>query len=500
MKNFKIVIVAFTIIFSISVSAQKSNIFLDGTFWETNPSIETIDIKIKEGNNINASNTNAFDAVTYALLRGVDNKSIKYILSKKGSDVNKLTHDGRTYIFWAAYKNNLEMVDFLLSKGAKTDVIDTHGNTFLNFAAGGGLENTKIYDLGIKNGADIKNDKTHNGSNALLLIAGSAKNYNIIKYFISKGASLSDTDNNGNNIFNYAAKSGNLKLMKILVEKGVSYKELNKEGGNAIIFASLGARMKQNTIEIYNYLESLGINPNITTKTGTTPLHAISRATKDLEIIKYFLSKGINANQLNADGNNALIIASSRNNLNIIKFLANETANINHQNKKGVSALTNAILNNTVKVASFLISKGANVNLKDKKGNNLAYYLIKSYSARNSKSFSEKLSLLKTKNLSFSEKFENSNNLFHIALDKNNIDLLKQINALGIVDINTKNDDGNTVLHLASMKAKDDKIIKYLISIGADKNLKTDFEETAYDLALENEILKNKNINITFLK
>jgi uncharacterized protein len=39
-----------------------------------------------------------------------------------------------------------------------------------------------------------------------------------------------------------------------------------------------------------------------------------------------------------------------------------------------------------------------------------------------------------------------------------------------------------------------------LISIGADKSITTDFEESVYDLASENELLTQRNIKIDFLK
>ncbi|MDE0536067.1 hypothetical protein OU788_07500 [Tenacibaculum sp. L6] len=50
------------------------------------------------------------------------------------------------------------------------------------------------------------------------------------------------------------------------------------------------------------------------------------------------------------------------------------------------------------------------------------------------------------------------------------------------------------------MQANNTDVINYLLSIGADKSITTDFEETVYDLAKENEVLKNQNININFLK
>ena len=57
-----------------------------------------------------------------------------------------------------------------------------------------------------------------------------------------------------------------------------------------------------------------------------------------------------------------------------------------------------------------------------------------------------------------------------------------------------------TALHKAAMIAKDDAILKYLISIGAQKDAKTEFDETPYTLAKENETLTKKKTDLEFLK
>jgi hypothetical protein len=50
------------------------------------------------------------------------------------------------------------------------------------------------------------------------------------------------------------------------------------------------------------------------------------------------------------------------------------------------------------------------------------------------------------------------------------------------------------------MISKDDTMMKYLISLGAKKDIETNFNETAFDLAGENESLSKNNVTVNFLK
>ncbi|MEO9570919.1 MAG: ankyrin repeat domain-containing protein [Polaribacter sp.] len=492
MKNSHKITLLFFLI-SISISAQKKNIFLNRDFWKINPSISIIDKKIAEGNDITELNINAFDAVTYALLEKVDNKTIKYLISKKGNDVNKITHDGRTYIFWAAYKNNVEIMKHVISKGAKTDVIDTHGNTFLNFAASTGVLNKEVYKYSFKIGADITKEKNHDGANALLLVAPYLKDDKIVDYFILNGATLKDKDNNGNGLFEYTAKGGNIDLLKILLNKKVAI------GKNAMIFASQGLRRQKNTLTTYKALESLGVKANVVDHKRRNPLHYIAYNNKDLETYKYFISKGVDTDLQDINGDTPLINAANSNSLQVVEFLSQKVKNINSENKNGLSALTKSVNRNSVEVVEFLLSKGAKINTIDKKGNSLSYYLINNFKSSNPLSFNEKLKVLEKNGLVVNQPQNNQNTLLHIATERNNLPLLTRLSSFKI-NVNVKNKAGLSALQIAAMKANDANIIKYLISIGADKNVTTDFNETVFDLASENELLKKQNINISFLK
>ena len=89
--------------------------------------------------------------------------------------------------------------------------------------------------------------------------------------------------------------------------------------------------------------------------------------------------------------------------------------------------------------------------------------------------------------------------MYSVAVSKNDINLFNLLDGLKI-DVNAANSEGTTALHKAALMAKDDVILKHLVSLGANKKAKTEFDETAYDLASENESLKENKISIDFLK
>jgi ankyrin repeat protein len=282
--------------------------------------------------------------------------------------------------------------------------------------------------------------------------------------------------------------------LKSLLEKGVKFTD------NAMILASAGSRSGSNTLEVYQYLESLKIKPNVVNKDGQNALHAIVRRPKQEEIIKYFLSKGADINQADADGNTPFMNAAAANSdVELITYLSSSVKNINQTNKKGVSALAMAVRGNTSEVVNLLITKGADLKVVDAAGDNLAAYLVNSYTPQKAEVFTGKMQLLQQKGFDLSSAQQNGNTLYHIALTKNDLTLMKSLESLKI-DVNAKNKEGMTVLHKAAMTAKDDRILKYLVSIGAKKEVVTEFKETAFDLAGENEFLSKNSISIDFLK
>jgi ankyrin repeat protein len=505
MKN--IFSISFVLVASLFVNAQQKNTLLEQSFWKTSPNVATVQTEIAKGNNPSALNDRSFDAVVMAINNDAPNATIKFLLEQPGNGVNKSTHDNRIYLHWASGKGNLEIVEHLIAKGSDLTLEDSHGALPITAAASNGVTNTAVYEAFFKAGVDPKT-KYANGTNLLLMAIPFDKDLTLSNYFVSKGISFKDIDQDSSTAFDYAARTGNLTLLKLILEKGVQPTD------NAILFAAQGSRRDANTLETYKYLiEDLKLKPTATNNDGQNAIHFLVTKAKQTEIINYFLAKGIEANKPDNDGNTPLMIAASGKEPNgTLEQLLPIIKNINTLNKKGESALTKAIQNGTPENASLLLDKGAAINVLDKNGNNLAFYLIDSYrpqmgmgrgpetnNGQKQDPFTSKIKLLQDKGLNLTTPQKDGNTLYHFAIIKNDINLLKKIADLNI-DVNAKNKDGLTALHKAAMISKDDSILKYLLTIGAKKEIKTDFDESVYTLAKENESLTKNKIDLEFLK
>lgn len=476
------------------VSAQQKNTLLEASFWKTAPTVDAVKAEIEKGNSPSEANVNAFDVPVIAINNDASLESIKFLLDQPGNTINKSTHDSRIYLHWAAYRGNTALVEYLIAKGSDINFEDSHGATPIAFAAVNGLLNQGVCEAFFKAGIDPKK-KYADGANLLLLAVPFDKDLTLTDYLVTKGLSLKDVDNNGNTAFDYAARTGNVALLKKLAEKGVKHTD------NALLIATQGTRRETTPLETYKYLvEEVKIKPTATNKSGDNVLYLLANKPNQTEIINYFLSKGVDANKANKDGNTPVIAAAGARETAVLEQLLPKVKNINLQNLKGESALTFAVKSGTPEAVAILLNKGADVNVKDKDGNNLGIYLVQSYRPDPKQdAFSAKAKLLQDKGLNLAAAQKDGSTLYHFAITKNDLTLLKKLADLNI-DVNAKNKDGLTALHKAAMVAKDDTILKYLISIGAKKDIKTEFDESVYALAKENESLTKQNVSIEFLK
>lgn len=500
----RIILAVFALSAFCASAQQPSNTLMNADFWKAKPDLAAVKAEIAKGNSPSQQNAGSWDPVTTAILNNASLDILRYLVEQEGNGVTKKTHHSRSYLHWAASGGNLELVNYLIEKGSDVHYPDSYGTPITAYAAGGGNKNTAVYDALFKAGVDPK-QRYENGATLLMLAIASDPELTLTDYFISKGLSLSDKDDYGRTVTDYAARSANRELIEKLIGKGI------QPTGDALFFASIGSRTGAPGIDTYKYfVETLKLDPKTVNKDGANILHQIVRR-PNADVLNYFLEKGVDPNLADNEGNTPLILASVGRDAKYIDLLLPKVKNINAVNEKGQSALTRAIASGSPEVVSLLLKNGADSRVTDIDGNNLVYYWFESYrgpqpqgppngpQGRPNDDFDKKLEILKSTGLNISAPQKDGSTLFHLAVARENLNQIQKAAELG-ADINGQDKDGVTPLHKAALIAKDDKILKTLISLGAKKELKTEFDETAYDLAQENDFLKTNSVSIDFLK
>lgn len=475
------------------------NKFLNESYWKAKPDVATVQKDILEGNSPSEMNPAQFDAVTIAINNDAPYETILHLLSQPGNPVSKITHDGRTYLHWAAFRNRIDLVEYLIKGGSDLYVEDTGGRTPFDFGALGGMKK-EVFEKFFNAGYPVKKLNV-DGANALM--AASARdneNLDTTKYLISKGVNPKDKDKQGRTFVDYAARAGNVAVVQSLVKAGYPYTP------QILTMAAMGIR-SINTLPIFTYLvDTLKVKPTTVDHEGKNVLHYLAGRDNSEEQVAYFLSKGVSISQEDKEKATPVLYAvRNKKTDNIKAFLREKNAGklLNRTNVLKQNAMMMAAQYSTPEMMELLMKSGVDFTQKDNKGNGILYYIVESYSPRRKESIDfiqQKFSLLKVQNFDFSTPNAEGNTLLHIVAEKDNIDLLKIAMPFGVKVLNAKNTHGNTPLMANAMVAKNTKVLEELKKLGADAKVKNEFGETAYSIASENELLQKNNANISFLK
>ena len=260
--------------------------------------------------------------------------NIKRLL-ELGADIQQLEfNDGWSALHFAARDSSPEIIEYLLSLEKTVNMTDKSGRTPLMCACykGGRLDNIKrLLELG----ADIQQLEFNDGWSALHFAARDSSP-EIIEYLLSLGMTVNMTDKSGRTPLMCAClKGGRLDNIKRLLELGADIQQLEfNDGWSALHFAA-----RDSSPEIIEYLLSLGMTVNMTSKTGQTPLMCACYKGGRLDNIKRLLELGADIQIEFNDGWSALHFAATYSSPEIIEYLLSLDLTVNMTDKSGRTPL-----------------------------------------------------------------------------------------------------------------------------------------------------------------
>ncbi len=242
-----------------------------------------------------------------------------------------------------------------------------------------------------------------------------------------------------------AAEMNETGIATYLIDRGADISAKDKSG-----YTPLHVAVYSGSTDIVRLLLAKGADANSQEMYGNTALNLFIPNENAEEIYDLLLENGGNPNSKNLSGDTPLYTAILNNkSKTIIEKLYNKGADINERNKNGITPLAKAVENNLIDQVVFLVNAGADIHATDF---NMTSPLARAFG--NSPDIVKKTTILKilvnSKNINSRD--TNGNSPLHIAVE-NNADPSQMDYLLSLTDdVNARNKDGNTPLFIAVKK------------------------------------------------
>jgi uncharacterized protein len=243
-------------------------------------------------------------------------------LVKQRVNVNATQPDGTTALHWAAHWNDLETVNLLLRAGANPKIANRYGATPLSEAASVG--NAPMIEALLKAGADAKALTTADGE-TVLMTAARAGNVDAVRILLEHAADVNAREKyKGQTALMWAAAERHPEVIKVLLAHGADWKVVSFDRETKM--PKLSAASSVSPIARGGFTAFL-----FTAREG------------DIESAKVMLDSGVDINQTDIDGTNALVVSIMNKKYTFAKFLLDRGANPNMVDVKGRAALYAAV-------------------------------------------------------------------------------------------------------------------------------------------------------------
>lgn len=334
----------------------------------------------------------------YAARQG-NAQAVQYLLSK-GATVDALDSFGCTALDRAASAGHTDCVKLLLAAGASPDAPadDAAGSPLSKAAAQGHTECVRLLlEAGANTAATAHKEKSplmqameinHTAcielllpatadltaatpkGNTTLMAAACMETPAMLTKLLETGADVNARALSGKTALLMAAQHGRLENMRILLEKGADANAQDNDGLTPLLLATL-----RGSTEATKLLLAHGADAGLADKSKCTPLMQATR-NGNTECVRILLQHGAKDSYTRRQRTTALMQAASQGSADCMRLLLDAGSKVNARDDDRMSPLCFAARYGNVECLQLLLEAGAKVQVRDTRGTTPLMYAI----------------------------------------------------------------------------------------------------------------------------
>ena len=290
-----------------------------------------------------------------------NNKLFKF-LTKKGTDIQLKTKDGKNCLHIAAENGHLNLCKTLVEEhNFDVQLADSYGWTALHRSAKKGRY--ELLQFLTDKGTDIQL-KTKDGQNCLH-IAADYGHLNLCKTLVEEHKfDVQESDSYGITALHLSCGSGSYELVRFFANKRTDIELKAKEEQNCLHIAAYKGDLNlcKTLIEEHNF------DVQKTDSGGWTALHC-SCGGGSYELVTFFANRGTDIKLKTKDGGNCFHLAADERHLNLWKRLIEEhNFDLKETDRNGWATLHYSSKIGSYELIKFFVNKGTDIQLKTKDG------------------------------------------------------------------------------------------------------------------------------------